>query len=478
MSDMKDIKRKTVSGAASYMIRTLVLYAIGIGTSLLLAAYLSPAEFGIYGVVTQIVGLLTFFSDIGLAAALVQKKDEPTTVEYRTVFTVQQLLSWGIFIITVLIAASGIFTPKIGNAGIGILLALGFSFPLASIKTISSVMLERRLDFSKLVLPQIFEQLVYNGILIIAAVKGFGVTSYTYAVLARAAIGIVVMWWIQPWSIGFAWDKQSIREMLSTGLKFQVNDLLARIKDQLFYLLLGVRLPLDQFGYITFAKQWSMMPYQLTVQNVIAITFPTYARLQHDRNLLKKAIEKTIFFITLAIFPMLVGMCVFIIPFTTLVERYHKWQPALLSFILFTLSIGWSAVSTPLTNTLNAIGKINTTLKLMVMWTVLTWILTPLAILWIGFNGVALAAFLIAFTSILPILEVKKMVHLEVWEAVWRQLLASVAMGVVGVLGLSLWSQSFTLMFAGIAFSSLSYGAVLFLIGRQKVFAELRSLKN
>lgn len=478
MSDIAEMKKKTVSGAVSYMVRTVILFAIGFVSSLLLAAYLSPADFGIYGVVTQIIGILTFFSDIGLAAALVQKHKEPTTTEYRTVFTVQQVLSWLIFGITFLVGFSGIITPTVGTAGIWVLMALGFSFPLASLKTVSSVRLERKLDFSKLVLPAIFEQVAYNGALIFCAIRGMGVASYTVAVLARSIIGVIVMLWIEPWPIGIAWDQQAIRSMLGHGVKFQLNDFLARIKDQLFYLFLGLRLPIHEFGYISFAKQWSFLPYQLTVQNVIAITFPTYSRLQHDKNLLKKAIEKTTFFISLAIFPMLVGMCVFVIPFTSLIVKYQKWQPAVFTFILFTLSIGWGAISTPLTNTLNAIGKISVTLKLMIFWTALTWILTPLFMWKFGFNGVAWAAFAIGFTSILPIIEVRKIVNVDIWDQVWRQLLASIVMAVVGVLGLSYWQQSLVWMFGGMALTGFVYVVSVIVIGKEKLFAEVQSLRK
>lgn len=473
-----EIKRKTVSGALSYMVRTMFLYAIGLVASAVLAAYLSVQDFGIYGVVTQIIGLLTFLSDIGLASALIQKKENPTTTEYRTVFTVQQLLSWLIFAITIGVFVTGAIEPKVGRAGAIVLLALGFSFPLASLKTIPSVILERKLDFSKLVFPQVIEQLVYNGLLIFFAVRGYGVASYTVAVLARSVIGVVVMYAIQGWPFGFALDKPALKEMIGMGVKFQLNDFLARIKDQLFYLVLGLFLPLREFGYISFAKQWSTMPYMLTVQNVIAITFPTYSRLQHDKALLKKAIEKTLFFISLLIFPMLVGMCVLIFPVTHLVTRYQKWQPALLTFGLFTLSIGWGAISTPLTNTLSAIGKINQTLKLMILWTVLTWLLTPVGIYFFGFNGVAVASMLISFTSVLPIYYVKKIVDIQVLDQVWRQLLAATVMGGVGVALIHLMSSSFIATGLGAILMTLTYGGVLLLVGRRKLWHEVQSLRT
>jgi O-antigen/teichoic acid export membrane protein len=473
---VEEIKRKSVSGAASYMTRSLVLYGISIVATGFLAAYLTPTEFGIYGVVTQIIGLLTFFSDIGFASALIQKGKEPTTAEYRTVFTVQQLLSWLIFLVTVVLAMSGVLQPKIGWDGVLVLMGLGISFPLASLKTIPSVILERKLDFSKLVLPQILEQIVYNGIVIGCAMMGLGVRSYLYAVLARAIIGVIAMSLLQKWPFGVSIDRTALKTMLGTGVKFQLNDFISRIKDQLFYLMLGWFLPLNEFGYITFAKQWSFMPYQLTVQNVIAITFPTYARLQHDKHLLQKAIEKTIFFITLCIFPLLVGMSIFIFPFIHLVSRLGKWEPALLTFVLFTLSIGWAAISTPLTNTLNAIGSINKTLKLMVMWTLLTWILTPVGIKLFGFNGVALAAFVISFTSFLPIYYVRQIVPVRILENVWRQFAAALVMSGVGIALLPFSSQSMVHFFIGGAVTGVAYLLGLGIFARQKVHSEVTSL--
>lgn len=476
--ELAEIKKKSVSGALSYFLRTLILNGIGLATVFILSGFLSPEDFGIYGYVTQFVGLFVFFSDIGLAAALVQKKTPPTETDYRTAFTIQQILSFLILACFILLSMSGIVQQKTGPVGTWLLLALGLSFPLASLKTIPSIMLERDLDFNKLILPQIFEQLVYNGVLIWFAVQHVGVQSYTYAIIARSVIGLVVMYMIKPWMPGFALAKDSLKTLVGYGAKFQLNDLLARVKDQFFYILLGYMLPLKEFGYIQWSKQWSMYPYNLTVSNVMSITFPTFSRLQHNKEALGKAIDKSIFFITFTIFPIIMGMSIFIFPLVHVIAKYEKWQPAVWSLVFFSLSIAWSAVSTPLTNTLNAIGHINTTLKLMVIWTVLTWVLTPILVLWLGFNGVALAAFLISFTSVLPVWEVKKLVPIHAWENSWRQVVASVCMAVAGVPLISIWSKSLAMMLAGAAFVSLIYLASFLVVGRHKLELEIKSLRH
>ena len=107
----------------------------------LLMKFLSPSDFGIYGFVIQINAILVFFSDVGLASSLIQKKDQPNDDDYHTVFWTQQSLSWLIFLIAGVIVLSGIITQKTGTAGNWILLALALSFPLATLKTVSSIKL-------------------------------------------------------------------------------------------------------------------------------------------------------------------------------------------------------------------------------------------------------------------------------------------------------------------------------------------------
>jgi O-antigen/teichoic acid export membrane protein len=477
-TDLKQIKKKSLTGVISFFIRTILLQAIGLVSALILSVFLGPEDFGIYGIVTQIIALLIFFSDIGLAASLIQKKGEPTQEDYRTAFTIQQLLSWLICFLVLLIIYLGVFEQKIGQEGNWVLLALAISFPLATLKTIPSIILTRKLDFNKLILPQIFEQLFFHIILIVLAWRGFGVLSYAYASIARSIVGVLVMQLIQPWISYLAIHKRSLKSLLNFGVKFQLNDFLARIKDQLYFLVLGAYLPLDQFGYLQWSKNWSMYPYNLTVSNVMSITFPTFSRLQAHPEVLKKAIEKSIYFISLAIFPVLIGMSLFIQPLVMVFERYAKWQPAVPSFIFFTLSVLWAAISTPLLNALNAIGKINQTLKLMLFWTILTWVLTPILLWFFGFNGVALAALLISFTSILSIVLIKKYVAVNIWVNVNSQLVASLIMILVGVLGMPIWTQSLAKLFLGLILSALTYLVSFYLLSGKRLIREIKNIRS
>ena len=163
---------------------------------------------------------------------------------------------------------------------------------------------------------------------------------------------------------------------------------------------------------------------------IIRVTFPAYSRLQHDRQSLKIAIEKSLFFTALFLYPLLFGLLALAPSLVTHIVS-AKWQPALPLIYLFGINTFWATLSSPFTNAFNAIGKIGITLKLMIMWTVLTWVLSPLLTYIYGFIGVAIASAIIAFTSIIPLIIIKKIMAVEILKNIWQPILASVFMALV-----------------------------------------------
>lgn len=476
-AEIYDIKKRSVAGVLSYTIRTFLNYGVTLLAQIAFSFLLSAEQFGVYFIVTAIIGIFTFLSDVGLAATLIQKKQEPTLTELRTTFTVQQVLATVIFILIYLLTPFWQSSQNFGQPELMLVYALGASFWFASLKTIPSVLLERKLRFDQLVIPALVENIVFYGLATFLAWRGFGVSSFTYAVLARSILGLIAVYLIQRWPIGFAFDWPTLKQMSNFGVKFQVNDLLARIKDDLFILFLGSWLGPAAVGYTGWARQWSRFPYNMTVTNVVAVTFPTFSRLQDKKEHLAKAIEKTLYFISLFIFPLLIGMSIFIFPLLQVIPDLEEWQPAAWSLVFFCLSILFAGLSSPLTNALNATGKINKTLVLMVIWTVLTWTVTPVLVWLYGFDGVSLAALVIsAGTLILPVRYVQQSVPFRFWTNIWRQAVATVVLTAVGLAGWQLWNNSLLWLLLGILLSGTAYAATFLIIGWRSLQTELRSM--
>ena len=482
-STIEQVKHRSVTGVIALFLRTGLLQVIAIAATFLLTVFLDPVHFGIFGITAAAVDILVYFSDIGLAAALIQKKKLDKD-DLSTTFTIQQLLS------LLLVTAGFLLTGVVGrlyslsNAGVWLFRALLISFFLSTLKTIPSIRLERRLDFGKLVIPQIIENLAFYAAAVILAWRGFGITSFTLAILIRSILGLIAIYIVSPWKPSLSFNKHSFKTLVSFGVPFQLNSILALVKDRLLVAYYGIVLPAAQVGYLQWAERWSLFPHRIVVDNVNKVTFPAYSRLQGKTIELTKAIEKSIFFTTLIIFPILIGMNVLAPALIQIIPKYQKWQPALLALMLFSINGMWSSISTTLTNSFAAMGKIKINLKLMVMWTTLTWILTPLLIWKFGYNGVAAASALVATTSIIPMIIIKRLLPVKLAQNILPALFSSALMG-FALYFLSffpaspaggLLPSSFFLL--AIPAGVILYFTCLFLLTGKKLINEFRSIKQ
>ncbi len=475
--DIASVRAKAVKGIIALTGRTFFIQAIAFGATFLLTVFLNPSVFGVFYVVSACISFLTYFSDIGLAAALIQKKEPLTEDDLVTTFTIQQGLVLTLCIVT--FALSGFIRSfyALDENGLWLLRALIVSFFLSSLKTIPSVLLERNLDFNKLVLPQIAETVCFYATAVLLAWMGMGVVSFTWAVIVRAVVGLTVLYMIAPWRIRIGFSKPVARKLLKFGLPFQMNSLLALVKDDLMTIFLGKVLTFEQIGYIGWAKKWAEVPLRLIMDSVIRVTFPTFSRLQHDKVLLGKAIEKTMFGLALTIVPISVVLLFFIEPAVSVIPRYAKWYPALIPFYLFVFTSFVAAFSTPLTNALNSVGKIKITLSLMVFWTAASWILTLLCIPLFGFTGVAVAQVILSLSLILVITLVNRISPFSFIASIRVPVLAG------GVQAIAYWllrgQGPYTV--AGIGMLALAggilYTGILWMVERKRILSVLAIMR-
>lgn len=466
----ESIKTRAIKGIALLTARTFILQAISFLAMFFLTVFLSPADFGIFFIVTAAVTFFAYFSDIGLAAALIQKKDSLTENDLRTTFTIQQILVFAIFILIILLTPLLVHIYKLNDQSVYLLWALALSLILSSLKTIPSVLLERDLKFDKLVVPQIVEAFVYNIVAVALAGNGFGVMSFTIAVLLRGIAGLITLYIIRPWRPGFALSKDSLKNLLLFGAPYQLNTFLALIKDDGLTAYLGVILGASGVGYLGWAQKWASAPLRFFMDTVIKVTFPAFSRMQDDKKFLSRAANRSIFFISLLVFPSLIGLITTAPLIVEIIPKYDKWSVALLALSIISINSAFAAVTTPLTNVLNAIGKIKVTFKLMIFWTILSWVIIPVLAIFYGVNGVAYGYALIGVSSIIAIRVAIRYVDIDFIGSILRPLLAASVMGVLNIFLIFLMPKSFLTLITVMTLGVVVYLAILYLIfGKQLV---------
>lgn len=463
---LETVKKRAVRGVVVLTGRTFLLSVLSLVATGFLTVFLEPDEFGVFWIVSAVINFLAYFSDVGLAAALIQKKEAVSDTDLKTTFLVQQFLV--ITLIVILFLASPLLSNFYDLTGDGRMLmyALGISFFLSSLKTIPSILLERELEFGKLVIPQVLENLTYNITAVYFAWSGYGVMAFAYAVLLRGIVGLVSMYALKPWMPGFAFSRESLRKLLTYGVPYQANTLLATLKDDGMTAVLGGILGPAGVGLLGWAQKWGQAPLRFFMDHVIKVTFPAFSRMQDEKEHLKRSLERSIFFITFLVFPSLAGLLILAPVLIEVIPRYDKWQPALLALGIIGINTVFASVTTQLTNLLNAIGKIKTTFKLMIMWTTLSWLIIPFLAIRFGVNGAALGYALVSASSVVAIIIVRKIIPFSFSKSFVKPMIATIVMSLITYLIREQLSYTFTSVWILVITGAFAYGsAILVLVG-------------
>lgn len=480
--NVETVKERSVRGIVILTGRTFLLQIISLVAQLLLFAYLGSFEFGVFAIVSAIINFLTYFSDIGLAAALIQKKDKPSDTDLKTTFTVQQFLIFVLIGVVLLLTPYFVTKYSLDMSGKYLLYALLFSLFLSSLKSIPSVLLERKLEFVKLVFPQILETVFYNVVLVVLAMNGFGLTSFSIAVVVRGIIGLITIYYLEPWKIGFAFSRETLKDLFKFGIPYQVNTFLATLKDDGLTVVLGGILGPAGVGVLSFAQKIARLPLTFFMDTVTRVTFPAFSRLQNEKEHLERSVTRSIFFICFLVFPSLVGITILSPLLIKVVPRYSHWEPALIPIVFISINFAFAGATTQLTNLLNAIGKIKITFYLMIMWTVLTWVFVPFLSIKFGVIGTSIGYSLVGASSIVAIILSKKYVNYSITNSMIKPLIGSVIMGVVLVVVRKFLDVSFnSMIILGVTGAVVYFSSMLGMTGLslvEDIKKSVRTLQN
>ncbi len=476
--NLDTVKKRAVRGVAILTGRGFLLNAITTVSQLLLLAFLDPQEIGVYYIVNAFVYFLMYFSDVGLAAALIQKKEKLSDLELKTTFTVQQGLVIVLILILFLSSPLVIKAYDLSTEGKYLLFALGFSLFFSSLKSIPSVLLERKLEFGKFVLPEILENLFYNVSLVYFAYTGLGLRSFTYAVLIRGVVGLVTIYILEPWMPGIAFSRKALKGLLQFGIPYQINTFISVLKDQGVILLLGGILSQAAVGYLGTAMRLTQIPLRLFMDNVTKVSFPAFSRMQDNKIELAKVVTRSIMFITFLVYPSVIGFLLLAPDLMIILPRYQKWAPAapLMWFVAF--NVLFAAFATQISNMLTAIGRVKTTIKITIMYTILTVILVPiLAIKW-DVLGASAGYALVGLSSVVAIWVGKKYVDFSILKAA-APFVSAISMGIylfvlVNRLSANWFNFVFMVGSGGIFYLIFSY----LIIGKSLIYDAKKIIRN
>src|SRR6185503_20073144 len=94
---------RTARGGVVAILSQALKFVITIGATSIMARLLTPADYGLIGMVAFVTGFVSMYKDLGLSAATIQKS-EISSEQISTLFWINLLLSLGITLLTAAIA--------------------------------------------------------------------------------------------------------------------------------------------------------------------------------------------------------------------------------------------------------------------------------------------------------------------------------------------------------------------------------------
>ncbi|SFT01590.1 Membrane protein involved in the export of O-antigen and teichoic acid [Porphyromonadaceae bacterium NLAE-zl-C104] len=352
----KSLKQQTILGVVWSSVQkfgTLIISFIG---NIVLARLLTPSDFGAIGMLMVFIALSETLIDGGFGSALIQKKS-PTNTDYSTIFY------WNIILAILLYSILFVSAPFIASfyniAALNDLLkVLGIILLINSFNIIQSNILTKSLKFKVLAKRDIISISIGTIIAIILAYKGFGVWSLVVNYLITALIKSILLWTTCDWRPQLIFSWVSFKGLFKFGSYMLLYSLLDKFVFHLQALIIGRSFSANDLGFYTQAKKIHEIPERSFPSIINQVTFPVFASIQDNTEMIINAVKKTMRTTSFVTFPIMVILIVIAEPLITFLLT-EKWNESVNYFQILCFGGILYSINSNNLNVIKALGKSN-----------------------------------------------------------------------------------------------------------------------
>jgi len=282
----QNLAQKSVRGGVTTMTSQAIKFVLSTAGTVVLARLLTPADYGLVGMVTVVVNFAAMFKDAGLSVATVQK-DQITREQISTLFWINVLIS-GVLGLCVL-AGAPLIAWFYGKPELtAVTVALSFSFIISGLTIQHQALLQRHMRFGSLASMQIVTQVFYLVVTISLALMGWRYWALVVGGIATTLAGTLLTYIYCPW-IPQRWRRGTgARDMLTFGghlTGFSFVNYFARNADGI---LIGKLIGAQALGIYGKAYQLLMLPISMVSGPLSGVAVPAMSRLSGDRDRLHR----------------------------------------------------------------------------------------------------------------------------------------------------------------------------------------------
>lgn len=461
-------KREVTSGLFWSSMNMASHFGVSLLVKLVLAYYLLPEHFGLIGMAATATALTAVFADMGIGAALIQKKGENLQpIHWTSAFWFNLMINLISFCF-MLIVVSPLAAHYFGELRLHILIVgLSISLLIQPFYFIHRIRLQKEMKFKQTFVPNITGSICGGLAGITMAVKGFGVWSFVGQGLASALVQVPIYWLMVRWYPRFQFSLTRTKDLMSFGIYDTGIRLLGFGYNHLNIIILGAIFSPVVVGYFAFARGLTLALLNPINGLIKKVLFPFFSGIQDELSRIKSYHLTQIRYVTGIIFPFSVGISLLAHDVLNSVWG-DKWLGAVFPVQILSAFIAVMAMGGTPAIILKSVGKMKESLILQIIRFVL--IKTPIVIIggvFFGFPGflyaLLLSQLIIFFIDFCFIRKIINLRFINICSQIFVPSISSAIMAIcLYSLKSSISSDSIeTLLFYGV-FGIVSY-SILFL---------------
>lgn len=431
-SDFKrDLKGKSIRSGAVTMGAQGIMFFLRLGSTMVLARLLAPADYGLVVMVSAFISFADLFKDLGLSTATIQRANINQD-QISTLFWINAAV--GFLLALVLAVMSPIISWFYSEPRITwITLALAGTFIFSGLTVQHQALLRRQMRFTALAAVEIGSMGI--GIATGIAMAWYGVGYWALVGLSAAtAISYMALVWVFcRWRPGLPVRQAGIRSMVTFGghlTGFSIVNYFARNFDGI---LLGRFWGADVLGLYSRAYNIMMLPINQVRGPLNAVALPALSHIQNDSLRYKKYYIKLVTLLAFITMPLMIFLFVCADEVIALLLG-SKWSGATGIFKILCINaliqpalgtVGLVLISLGQSKRYFTIGAINSTIAVLSFVVGLPW----------GAIGVAVAYTIATYVLLVPTLwysfRQSPISIRDFFSAILRPVIASIIMGFV-----------------------------------------------
>lgn len=332
----ESLKKKTLQGALWTLLERLGTQVVGFVVTIVLARLLTPADYGVIGMLAVFMSISQMFIDFGFGSALIRKKDR-TDVDFSTVFWFN--LASSIFFYTILFcAAPAIAAYYHMPILVGILRVIGLNLIIHALYTIQITRLTAAVNFKPQAKVAVSSCILSGAVGIALAYFGCGAWALVGQQLFAALFSGTLYWIFSGWRPAFVFSWPAFRELFAFSSKIVAAGLLHTIYTNISPLIIGRKYTAADLGFYSRADTLAQLPGGIFQGTLGRVVFPILSSIQDDEPRLRAAYNKYLRLMTSLVAPCMLLLAACAQPLILLLIG-EKWLPCVPYLQL--LALGW-----------------------------------------------------------------------------------------------------------------------------------------